>query len=82
VQFLFEDYAQDIERRELRPGAQQIPVGQQVFDSTGSGQVTPVCPLLAQSGHARVAMTNVRFQCPLMTKADMSGLLLLRCTVR
>jgi DNA-binding winged helix-turn-helix (wHTH) protein len=32
VQFLFEDYALDIDRRELRRGAQQIPVEPQVFD--------------------------------------------------
>jgi adenylate cyclase len=32
VQFRFEDYALDIERRELRRGAQQIAVEPQVFD--------------------------------------------------
>jgi TolB-like protein len=32
VQFLFEDHVLDIDRRELRRGAQQIPVGPQVFD--------------------------------------------------
>jgi TolB-like protein len=32
VQFLFEDYTLDIERRELRRGAQQIAVEPQVFD--------------------------------------------------
>ena len=32
MQFRFEDYALDIERRELRRGAQQIAVGPQVFD--------------------------------------------------
>jgi len=32
VQFLFEDLVLDIDRRELRRGAQQIPVGPQVFD--------------------------------------------------
>ena len=32
MQFLFEDYALDIDRRELRRGAQQIAVGPQVFD--------------------------------------------------
>jgi TolB-like protein/Tfp pilus assembly protein PilF len=32
VQFLFEDHALDIDRRELRRGAQQIPVEPQVFD--------------------------------------------------
>ena len=32
MQFLFEDYALDIERRELRRGAQQIAVEPQVFD--------------------------------------------------
>jgi len=32
VQFLFEDYVLDIDRRELRRGAQQIAVGPQVFD--------------------------------------------------
>jgi TolB-like protein len=32
VQFLFEDHVLDIDRRELRRGAQEIPVGPQVFD--------------------------------------------------
>ena len=32
MQFRFEDYALDIERRELRRGAQQIAVEPQVFD--------------------------------------------------
>jgi len=32
VQFLFEDHVLDIDRRELRRGAQQIAVGPQVFD--------------------------------------------------
>jgi TolB-like protein/Tfp pilus assembly protein PilF len=32
VQFLFENHALDIDRRELRRGAQQIPVEPQVFD--------------------------------------------------
>ena len=32
MQFLFEDHVLDIDRRELRRGAQQIPVGPQVFD--------------------------------------------------
>ena len=32
MQFLFEDYVLDIDRRELRRGAQQIAVGPQVFD--------------------------------------------------
>jgi TolB-like protein len=32
VQFLFEDHALDIDRRELRRGVQQIPVEPQVFD--------------------------------------------------
>ena len=32
MQFLFEDYALDIDRRELRRGAQQIAVEPQVFD--------------------------------------------------
>jgi TolB-like protein len=32
VQFLFEDYVLDIDRREVRRGAQQIAVGPQVFD--------------------------------------------------
>jgi len=32
VQFLFEDHVLDIDRRELRRGTQQIPVGPQVFD--------------------------------------------------
>ena len=32
MQFLFEDLVLDIDRRELRRGAQQIPVGPQVFD--------------------------------------------------
>jgi adenylate cyclase len=32
VQFLFEDHVLDVDRRELRRGAQQIPVGPQVFD--------------------------------------------------
>jgi TolB-like protein len=32
VQFLFEDHVLDTDRRELRRGAQEIPVGPQVFD--------------------------------------------------
>jgi TolB-like protein len=32
VQFLFEDHVLDIDRRELRRGAHQVPVGPQVFD--------------------------------------------------
>ena len=32
MQFLFEDHVLDIDRRELRRGTQQIPVGPQVFD--------------------------------------------------
>ena len=32
VQFFFEDHVLDIDRRELRRGAQQIAVGPQVFD--------------------------------------------------
>jgi TolB-like protein len=32
VQFLFEDHILDVDRRELRRGSQQIPVGPQVFD--------------------------------------------------
>ena len=32
MQFLFEDHVLDIDRRELRRGAQQIAVGPQVFD--------------------------------------------------
>ena len=32
VQFLFEDHVLDIDRRELRRGAQQVAVGPQVFD--------------------------------------------------